>query len=330
MRSKEEEPIREDLTPYAVALAGRFIQRQDMYARQLEDGSYVAVYKRLRRGHLLAHLRGNITLGAYMLDEESRGRYLVLDADDDPDWRRLQALAGVLAGEGATSYLEPSRRGGHLWLFFEELAAGEEIRRFGQGLLDYFGIETIELFPKQGELTSGPGSLIRLPFGIHRKSGQRYGFYLPDGQPLAPSLREQIMALRTPETLPEALVERFREYVSKKERRAPQKRFEGAQQPDLVADEEAPVSERIKAAVPVRRFVLRYVELDRRGRGLCPFHDDQVESFSVNDRDNYWYCFACEEGGSIIDFWMKKEGVDFTEAVTELADMLLPGPYQGG
>jgi hypothetical protein len=330
MSRKERETIREDLAPYAEVLAQRFVQRRDVYARQLDDGSYVAVYKRLRPGHLMAHLRGDITLGTYLLDEESRGQFMVLDADDDPDWRRLGALATMLAEEGASTYLEPSRRGGHLWAFFDEPTAGEEIRRFGQGLLDYFGIETMELFPKQGRLTSGPGSLIRLPFGIHRKSGQRYGFYLPGGEPLALTLREQIMALRAPETLPEPLVERFVGIVSEMGQKGPPERFEGPQGPRLERDEDAPVSERIKAAIPVRQFVLRYVELSPSGKGLCPFHDDHHESFNVNDEQNYWYCFACEEGGSIIDFWMKKEDVDFTTAVTELADRLLPGPYQGG
>jgi hypothetical protein len=54
------------------------------------------------------HLRGKITLGAYVLDPDSNGRFLVLDADSDPDWRKLQALAGALAEMGDSSYLEGS------------------------------------------------------------------------------------------------------------------------------------------------------------------------------------------------------------------------------
>ena len=38
-------------------------------------------------------------------------------------------------------------------------------------------------------------------------------------------------------------------------------------------------------------------------QSLCPFHDDHHPSFNVNEEENYWYCFACETGGSIIDFW---------------------------
>ena len=46
------------------------------------------------------------------------------------------------------SYLERSRRGGHLWLFFEKPLPGQEIRKFGQGLLKHFNIDSVELFPK--------------------------------------------------------------------------------------------------------------------------------------------------------------------------------------
>ena len=77
-------------------------------------------------------------------------------------------------------------------------------------------------------------------------------------------------------------------------------------------------------AIPVRQFVLRYVELSPKGTGLCPFHDDQVPSLSVNDKENYWHCFACGVGGSVIDFWMSYQDCDFQTAVSELAEMLLP------
>jgi DNA primase len=74
---------------------------------------------------------------------------------------------------------------------------------------------------------------------------------------------------------------------------------------------------------PVCQFVLQY--LCKSGSGLCPFHDYQVESFKVNDEENYWNCFTDSDcgGGSVIDFYMKLKGVDFTTAVKELADMLL-------
>ena len=187
--------------------------------------------------------------------------------------------------------------------------------------MGYFGIEGVELFPKQDKLTSGPGSLIRLPFGVHQQAGQRYGFYKPDGLPLAPTLREQIQALRAPETLSKKYLDRFWDYLPEKDQERVSGVSGGPLRGELAAD--APVSDRIKHSTSVRQFVLRHVELSKAGKGLCPFHDDRHESFSVNDDRNFWYCFTCEKGGSVIDFYMKLQDCDFSTAVSELAEMLL-------
>jgi DNA primase len=49
--------------------------------------------------------------------------------------------------------------------------------------------------------------------------------------------------------------------------------------------------------------------------GLRLFHDDNQPSFGVNDEGNCWHCFSGCGGGSMIDFWMKWQGCDFTTAV---------------
>ena len=73
----------------------------------------------------------------------------------------------------------------------------------------------------------------------------------------------------------------------------------------------------------MREFILRYVELSPKGLGQCPFHEDNVASFSVNDEHNFWHCFACGTGGSVIDFWMQMQNCDFVTAVHELREMVL-------
>jgi DNA primase len=83
------------------------------------------------------------------------------------------------------------------------------------------------------------------------------------------------------------------------------------------------LSERIKSSITVHDFISQYVELSPIGRGLCPFHEDHVRSFAVNFKGNYWNCFAGCGGGSIIDFWMKRQKCDFVTAVRELTKMLL-------
>jgi hypothetical protein len=327
MREREEGPTDEVLRPLAAILAQRFVQRWDQYPRQLDDGRYVTIHKPLHEEHLTAHLRGDITLATYALDPESRSRFLVLDADDEPDWRRLKAVAGAISEMGTEGYLERSRRGGHLWIFLAESKEGKELRTFASGMFGYFGIDGFEVFPKQDRLKSGPGSSIRLPFGVHRLTDQRYSFYDSHNHVLGPTLREQIILIAHPQMVSDDVFERFYDHglaLNKLE----QEKGPPAWEPSEIEAEGETLADRIKQAIPVRQFVLQYVELSKSGRGLCPFHDDHVESFSVNDEGNYWNCFAGCGGGSVIDFWMKWNDCDFKTAVEDLSAMIFK-PTEG-
>lgn len=55
--------------------------------------------------------------------------------------------------------------------------------------------------------------------------------------------------------------------------------------------------------------------------GFCPFHDNKHSpAFVVWPETGTWRCFgACNEGGDIFKFVMKREGVDFKEAMQKLA-----------
>jgi DNA primase len=55
-------------------------------------------------------------------------------------------------------------------------------------------------------------------------------------------------------------------------------------------------------------------------KGLCPFHDEKTPSFNVNVSRGFFHCFGCGEGGDVLTFVQKVEGVGFTEAVERLAD----------
>ena len=67
-----------------------------------------------------------------------------------------------------------------------------------------------------------------------------------------------------------------------------------------------------------------YVTLKRAGggslKGLCPFHDEKTPSFNVNPARQFFHCFGCGEGGDVISFLMKVDGLTFTESVERLAD----------
>ncbi len=305
-----------------VRFSKTFIQRKDCYPLQLSTGRYICVKKQLTTTHIIDHIRSKHTLGAYALDTNSVARWLCLDADHDDDWLQLLQLAKVLHKDNIPVYLETSRRGGHLWLFTPPLS-GTDIRRFGKTLLKQHGLPTrIELYPKQDQLKTGPGSLVRLPLGVHRKTGKRYPFIQLNGTLLAPTIREQVVVLSQPRRVPRPFIDHILAQFA--ETQPPP--------PSLQLTEVSPIdgkhlSERIKAVISVRDFVSRYVELNERNVGNCPFHDDQNPSFGVNDRENYWACWASCGGGSIIDFWSRwreKQGQDgsFTATITDLARIL--------
>jgi hypothetical protein len=201
-----------------------------------------------------------------------------------------------------------------MWFFFDRPILGHVARAFGKNILASSELEKIELFPKQDSILDGPGSLIRLPFGIHRKNSQRYGFVTPKGEPIAMTFAEQIRILANPRTVEKSALD---EFISQYKGFIPK--------PALTKSEVLgeTLSVRIKRSVTVLDFVGQYVELSPAGRGLCPFHDDHHLSFSVNAEKNYWHCFAGCGGGSVIDFWMKWRDTDFRQAVKELAGALL-------
>lgn len=54
-------------------------------------------------------------------------------------------------------------------------------------------------------------------------------------------------------------------------------------------------------------------------KGLCPFHDERTPSFHVRPQVGLWHCFGCGEGGDVISFVQKIDGLGFAEAVEYLA-----------
>jgi CHC2 zinc finger len=326
---KEKYSPKAELEPTLVhAYAATFIPRLDLYPWQQPDGSYITIHKPLDSHLIIGHLLGHITIGAYALDQQDMAKWICFDADEDEHWQGLLSLATDLEQQGIIPYLEPSRRGGHLWLFLDPLS-GTFARRFGNYLLAEHNLSGVELYPKQDFLNPGPGSLVRLPLGVHRKTGRKYHFITRDGQALAPTFREQIRVLSTPERVPMPFIMRI---LAKT---LPTASTASAPPPSKPSPELRPtapssghtLSERLKSRISVLEFVSQYVELDASQTGFCPFHDDQQKSFGVNVEGNYWNCFAGCGGGSIIDFWMKwreKHGQDpsFIATVKELRGML--------
>lgn len=65
-----------------------------------------------------------------------------------------------------------------------------------------------------------------------------------------------------------------------------------------------------------------YVAVDRKGGNYwacCPFHHEKTPSFAVNEADQFYHCFGCQESGDVIKFVQEIESTDFMGAVRILA-----------
>jgi len=79
------------------------------------------------------------------------------------------------------------------------------------------------------------------------------------------------------------------------------------------------VKERLSLREVVSRRVALYPAGKGRWRGLCPFHGGEAPSFHVDEEKGLFYCFACGEGGDLIRFVERAEGLGFAEALGRLA-----------
>ena len=81
--------------------------------------------------------------------------------------------------------------------------------------------------------------------------------------------------------------------------------------------------ETVRERAQIEDFVGAHVTLKSAGvgslKGLCPFHDERSPSFHVRPQVGRWHCFGCGEGGDVISFVQKIDGLSFTEAVEHLA-----------
>jgi DNA primase len=76
----------------------------------------------------------------------------------------------------------------------------------------------------------------------------------------------------------------------------------------------ADVVELVREAVPGLK------QTGARWRGLCPFHQERTPSFYVMPEKGLWHCFgACQEGGDVFKFVMRREGITFPEAIRHMA-----------
>ena len=292
-------------TDLVAAYASVFVQCPDHYAVQQRDGSYWRVAEPLTLSGLAAHLAGRWTLGTYVMDKENACSFAVFDADSDDGLARLAGLSMELAGDGIPSVLEASRRGGHLWVHFARSTPALVVRAW---LVPYALAYGVELYPKQDALVpGGSGSLMRLPLGMHQRSRAWYPF---------------VMRTNWGQLVPvgETVGECCAWVCQNVERVAVPGGMDGS---GVVAGAQAPSGRDNGGDVPlaghgsiaawcraqdIMEVIGRYVVLNGRGVGSCPFKEhhsrgDLRPSFQVfGGQDPHWYCYTWRRAGNLFHF----------------------------
>ncbi len=185
----------------------RFAGREGVHALQCRCKSgwgYRPIRKSLDKDLLKRHLAGDQTLGTYLVKRDNSTSLMVFDLDvegrlatrfeKDPLERRrllllLEEEARRLLGNAAEIGLPllpefSGFKGFHLWAFSADPVAARHWRALGTWLLSRMpspppGLHW-ELFPKQDSVDAeGLGNLVKIPLGVHKRSGRRSWFVHP-------------------------------------------------------------------------------------------------------------------------------------------------------
>jgi len=74
---------------------------------------------------------------------------------------------------------------------------------------------------------------------------------------------------------------------------------------------------------------VKLIKAGREFKACCPFHHEKTPSFTVNDEKGFYHCFGCGAHGDAIRFLTDQRGLQFMDAVKELAGkagMEVPAP----
>jgi len=80
--------------------------------------------------------------------------------------------------------------------------------------------------------------------------------------------------------------------------------------------------EEVRSRLNIEDVIGDYVQLKRAGRnfkGLSPFSAEKTPSFVVSPEKHIWHDFSSGKGGDVFSFVMEVEGLDFRQALEQLA-----------
>ena len=186
-----------------------FAGREDVYAKEVcENGR--ARHSELQplpltEKQIMEHLNGEMTVGTYIQRPNGTVHYIVFDVDvskkvllkygQDPEMfqgcrrkaqERALEICDILKKFGLKGYIEDSgNRGYHVWLFLMEWVPVRYANMFCEVVQTKLSTSSeedisLEFFPNKTRLKPGKfGQTLKLPYGIHMRSGRR-SFFLDD------------------------------------------------------------------------------------------------------------------------------------------------------
>ncbi len=193
----------EDLMQIINLFSGREGVHARMWISPNKKIGYAPVNAPVTPSVLKKHLAGKYTIGIYQLKLNNTVNWVVFDIDisykslkeiikngekfDRAMGQILELsknLKGELSKRGIPSYIEDSGfKGYHIWVFFAEPISAGVAREFAQLVSEDLRLPPqfhMEIFPKQVKLPpKGYGNLVKLPGGMHLKSGRR-SFFLEE------------------------------------------------------------------------------------------------------------------------------------------------------
>ncbi|MBW2043171.1 MAG: tetratricopeptide repeat protein [Deltaproteobacteria bacterium] len=243
-KGSENTPEPTDAHPMAptqnqlVVFTSLFSGREGVHARQWlspsGEAGYTPVQEPFTPKVAENHILGNITVGIYPVRLDNTVNFIAFDLDlakfavraaitkkrawDDAMNRVHQAACRLI--EAASEYdlpltLEDSGfKGRHAWMFLEEPVPAGVAKKLGDllaGLILPLPAEVqVEVFPKQGSVPrESLGNLIKLPLGIHRRTGKRGMFVTPENIVIQDPLGFLEAAQRVPRRTVYSLVQKL-------------------------------------------------------------------------------------------------------------------------
>jgi hypothetical protein len=272
---------------------------------------------------VLAALRGTgPSVSGYMIAPGGVTHVWAIDFDTEKGLEQAYDVGTLMLDKNVQCYVEPSRRGAHLWGCLAEVMPAKVVRRALRSFIEAAKIPKIfddgqwiddpkvELRPGTDELPEGGlGHALRMPTMPHPKTGQRARLHFPyDRQPIpGASLGEVITHLGMTDR---GVIETIAmEYVPEVDPRHLPKGYRSPKAPrDPDEFDDASASEILRD--------LWGVQNARPGRAVkCPAHEDGAPSLSILRDDKRVICKA-EGSGCILHNDGKGRG---TYELTKLA-----------